>query len=289
MFVSGFTIVRNAIKYDYPVKESIESILPLCDEVIVLVGNSDDGTRALIESIGSAKIKIHQSIWNDALRVGGKVLAVETDKAFKLINPKADWCIYIQADEVIHEQYHKKVLKAMQTWLTHKEVEGLLFGYKHFFGNFNYLATSRSYYRNEIRVIRNNPAIISYRDAQGFRKNGEKLNVKPSEGQVYHYGWVRHPDMMRQKIKNFHQLWHNDDWIDAQENLNRDFDYNEIDSVETFNGSHPSVMKSRIKLKNWDFKPSFNPIQKSFKKKLLFWLESKTGIRLGEYKNYKLL
>ena len=48
MKVSGFTFVRNAVKYDYPVVESIASILPLCDEVVVAVGQSEDGTRALI-------------------------------------------------------------------------------------------------------------------------------------------------------------------------------------------------------------------------------------------------
>jgi glycosyltransferase involved in cell wall biosynthesis len=78
MFVSGFTIVRNAVRYDYPVVEAIQSILPICDEVIVLVGNSEDDTLALIESIGSDKIKIHHSVWDDSLRQGGIVLAIET-------------------------------------------------------------------------------------------------------------------------------------------------------------------------------------------------------------------
>lgn len=34
MKVSGFTFVRNAVKYDYPIVESIQSILPLVDEEI---------------------------------------------------------------------------------------------------------------------------------------------------------------------------------------------------------------------------------------------------------------
>src|SRR5438128_218023 len=101
MFVSGFTIVRNAVKYDYPVVEAIRSILPVCDEMIVLIGNSEDETEALIESINSPKVKIHHSTWDDSLREGGRVLAVETDKAFKLINPAADWAFYIQADECL--------------------------------------------------------------------------------------------------------------------------------------------------------------------------------------------
>ncbi len=72
MRVSGFTIVRNAIKYDYPVKEAILSILPLCDEVIVAVGKSEDNTLELIKSIPSEKIKIIETVWDDTLREGGQ-------------------------------------------------------------------------------------------------------------------------------------------------------------------------------------------------------------------------
>jgi len=50
MKVSGFTFVRNAIRYDYPVVEAIQSILPLCTELVVAVGNSDDDTLQLIRS-----------------------------------------------------------------------------------------------------------------------------------------------------------------------------------------------------------------------------------------------
>jgi hypothetical protein len=130
--VSGFTIIRNAIKYDYPVVESITSVLPMCDEFIVAVGNSEDDTRKLIESIASDKIKIIDSVWNDELRVGGKVLADETNKAKKAISPDSDWAFYIQSDEVIHEKYHAEILSAMKKWKDNKEIEGLLFKYLHF-------------------------------------------------------------------------------------------------------------------------------------------------------------
>jgi len=80
MFVSGFTFVRNAVKYDYPVEASVRSLLPLVDELIVCLGNSDDTTEALIKSIADPKIKIIHSVWDDSLREGGRVLAVETNK-----------------------------------------------------------------------------------------------------------------------------------------------------------------------------------------------------------------
>jgi glycosyltransferase involved in cell wall biosynthesis len=124
MKVSGFTFIRNAIKFDYPILEAIQSILPLCDEFIVAVGNSEDTTRALIESINSPKIKIVDTQWNDALRDGGQVLADETNKALKFVSSDSDWAFYIQGDEVIHEKYHSAIYAAMELWKDDSGIEG---------------------------------------------------------------------------------------------------------------------------------------------------------------------
>lgn len=103
MKISGFTIIRNAVINDYPIVEAIRSILPVVDEMIILVGNSDDDTIGLMQSINDPKIKIHHSVWDASLRTGGSVLAVETNKAFQLIDPESDWAFYIQGDEAVHE------------------------------------------------------------------------------------------------------------------------------------------------------------------------------------------
>ena len=186
MKVSGFTVIRNAITYDYPIVEAILSILPLCDEVIVAVGNSDDDTLQLIQNI-DPKIRIIETIWDDTLREGGRVLAVETDKAFAAISNDSDWAFYIQGDEVIHEKYHTTIIAAMNKYKDDLKVEGLLFNYKHFYGSYDYVGSSLSWYLDEIRIVRNRNDIFSYRDAQGFRKlPNEKLNVKKIDAFVYH-------------------------------------------------------------------------------------------------------
>jgi glycosyltransferase involved in cell wall biosynthesis len=184
MKVSGFTFVKNAVKFSFPVVESITSILPICDEFIVSVGDSDDGTLELIQSINSPKIKIIRSVWDNSLREGGKVLAVETNKAFDAVLPDSDWAFYIQADEVVHEKYHAEIKAQMQRWKDNPEVEGLLFKYLHFYGTYDFLGDSRKWYRNEIRIIRNDKTIRSYKDAQGFRKSDQKLKVKPMDAKA---------------------------------------------------------------------------------------------------------
>ena len=289
MKISGFTIVRNAIQFDYPIVEAITSILPLCDEVIVAVGKSKDNTLELIKSINSPKIKIIETIWNDALREGGRVLADETNKAFAAISSDSDWAFYIQGDEVIHEDYLPIIKAAMQEQKDNKRVEGLLFNYNHFYGSYDYIGDARQWYRKEIRVIRNDKNISSYKDAQGFRKNNEKLNVKAIDAFVYHYGWVKPPEAQQAKQQTFHKLWHTDEWMKKNISQNDKFDYSDIDSLQCFEGKHPKVMQERINKMNWKF--SFDPTKKklSIKLKVLIFIEKNFGWRIGEYQNYKII
>ncbi|MFA7381085.1 MAG: glycosyltransferase family 2 protein [Bacteroidia bacterium] len=290
MLVSGFTFVRNAIKFDYPIVEAINSILPVCDEVVVAVGKSEDDTLGLIQSINSPKIKILETVWDDSLREGGQVLAVETNKAFDAVNPDADWAFYIQGDECFHEGGREVLLHAMEKWKDEEQVDGLLFNYRHFYGSYDYLGDSRKWYRKEIRVIKNNRHIRSYRDAQGFRKDdGSKLLVKPVEAYIHHYGWVKHPKDMMAKQQSFHRMWHDDTWVDKNVPKGEQFDYSGIDSLQKFTGTHPQVMQERIQRINWDL--GFDPSRKkyTFKIWLLHIVERLTGWRPGEYKNYKLM
>ena len=291
MKVSGFTFIKNAVQFDYPVVESIRSILPLCDEMIVAVGDSTDGTRELITSIGSDKIKVIDTVWDPSLREDGAVLADETNKAFHAITGNPDWCFYIQGDEVLHEQYHEAVLKSMQQWKDDQEVDGLLFKYLHFYGSFDYVATSSRWYRNEIRIIRHNPNIYSYRDAQGFRKEDDrKLKVKSIDAVMYHYGWVRPPKTMMDKRRNFGHYWGGDRVTESfiKENSG-DFDYSEIDALEKFKGSHPEVMKARIAGMNWQFDYDLSYNNLTLKDHFKNIMEKWTGIRPFDYRNYILL
>ena len=289
LFVSGFTFIRNALKLDYPIKEAILSILPLCDEVVVAVGNSDDETRAYIQGIESDKIRIIDTTWDDSLRKGGVVLALETDKALAAVNPNADWCIYVQGDECYHEQDYPVIRKAMESYLNDTKVEGLLFKYHHFYGSYDYLADSRSWYRQEIRIVRNNIGVKSWKDAQGFRIDGRKLSVKAIDAAIYHFGWVRPPAFMMAKNVEASKYWHSDVYIQQKFDPQKDFDYTGIDSVKPFTGTHPQVMQDRIKRINWKFERDPQVKRFGFKKRVLHWIEEKTGWRVGEHKNFKII
>ncbi|MBL7725628.1 MAG: glycosyltransferase family 2 protein [Chitinophagaceae bacterium] len=290
MIIHGFTFVRNAVKYDFPVVESITSILPIVDEFIVNVGNSDDNTLQLIESIGSPKIKIFHSVWDDSVREGGRVLAIETDKTFAKISPDADWAFYIQADEVVHENDLATIQNEAQKHLPNKEVEGLLFKYRHFYGTYDYVGDSRRWYNREIRLIRNDKSIRSYRDAQGFRKNNRKLKVKLIDAYINHYGWVKHPQKQQYKRDNFGILWNNDQHAVEQEEKQALFDYiKDADVLAPFKGTHPAVMQKRISEKNWEATFDLSRKNLSVKDRFLYKIEKVTGHRLFDYRNYRII
>jgi hypothetical protein len=287
MKVSGFTFIRNALKFDYPIVAAIHSILPLCDEVVVCVGQSDDETRELIQSIDSSKIKIIDSVWDENLKTGGKVLAVETDKAFAAVAADSDWAFYIQGDEVIHENDYDTILNAMQQYKDNPNVECLVFKYLHFYGNYKYVADSRKWYRREMRIIKNDKTIHSFKDAQGFRRNDEKLKGKLIDACVYHYGWVKNPYLQKQKKYNFNTLYSNAkaNLVLAQTEL---YDYQNIDSLKLFTGTHPAYIHNKINAMDWDFE--FDLSKKKLTLKEMFYriVEKYTGKRLFEFTNYRL-
>ena len=288
MKVAGFTFIRNAILNDYSIKEAILSILPICDEFVVAVGDSDDETRKLIESINSPKIKIIDTVWDMSLRAGGQTFALETDKAFRAISDDVDWAFYIQGDECVHEKYLPLIQKEMQHNLNNAKIEGLLFKYLHFYASYDFFGQSRRWYRREIRVVKRNLNVQSYRDAQGFRIDGRKINVKLIDAYIYHYGWVKPPKGLINKVNNFNTFYHDEEWINENKLISNEFDYNNADQLVKFTDSHPKVFQERKDKMNWEFDFDITKANKklTLRRRILAWIEQRFGLRLFEYKNY---
>jgi glycosyltransferase involved in cell wall biosynthesis len=286
--VSGFTFIRNAVLLDYPIVAAIQSILPLCDEVVVAVGNSTDETLKLIQNI-DPKVRIIQTIWDDTLRENGRVLAVETDKALAAIDPASDWAIYIQGDEVMHEADHPEILKAMTRFQHDQDVDGLLFDYLHFYGSYDYIGVSNNWYKKEIRIVKPGRGIFSFRDAQGFRKTpDQKLKVALANARVFHYGWVKDPQAMQRKQESFHKLWHDDAWLEKNIKVAAAFDYEDhIHELARFEGTHPQWIAPRIAARNWTFQMDITRRKRTLKNRVKNLLKL-IGIDTN-YANYTLI
>jgi glycosyltransferase involved in cell wall biosynthesis len=314
MKVSGFTFIKNATKLYIPLRESILSVLPLVDEFVIAVGDNDadDSTQQIIDSIDSNKIKVIHTKWDTKTYIKNTEFARQTDIAKEACT--GDWLIYIQADEAIHEQDHLAIQKAMQKYQNDEDVEGLLFKYLHFWGDYNHFHKSHNWYPREIRIIKNSPQIHSWRDAQSFRKfdsfdyspsdynseRGEKLNVKLIDAYIYHYGYVRPPHMMSYKSQVMHSSYHGKkkaDEIAAREP--KEFDYGPLQHLVYFKGTHPRVMKKWMSKFDWEEKLQYSgkrnterPMHKheKLKYRIVTWIEQNllNGRMIGGFRNYIL-
>jgi glycosyltransferase involved in cell wall biosynthesis len=302
MKVSGFTLIRNGTQYDYPYIESLRSLLPLVDELVINVGRGDDDTADKIAEFarteGQGKVLSFESLWplNDPeKKKGGLILSEQTNLALEKCT--GDWCVYLQADEVFHEADAPKLRQAMRESQDRPEVEGILFDYVHFYGSFDVVQKTRSAYRREVRAIRRSSGARSVGDAQSFRKaDGSKLQVIRPGVRVFHYGWVRTPDAMKEKTFFMDQLYHGapkaEDAATITPHTGENYRYKKIWGLKPFRGSHPAVMRERIGKKGWNWDLKHSPLVWTWsdsKKIVLDTLEALTGYRFFEYRSYKLI
>ena len=298
MKISGFTYVRNGLKLKYPFIESIKSLLEIVDEYVIVLGDSDDGSREAIQNLNSAKIKIIDTVWDMNLRKSGKIFAQQSD--IGLDHVTGDWVIHLQADEVLHENEISSLKKYILKYDSDDRVDGLLFPFLNFRGDYEHIHAGRQIHRFEIRAFRKNPLIRAYKDSQGFRtytslqahrdgEKGEKLKVVKINVSIYHYNYVRPPDVMKEKAKIFHSFYNDDKWIAEKFDNMKEVDYNEVDQLKIFKGSHPKVMEDIIKQKDWDFTYDPSKAHTSVRHRILNKIEEWTGYRIGEYKNYKII
>lgn len=293
ILISGFLYVRNGIEYGYPFLEAIQSVLPICDEFIAVIGDSTDGTRDAVESLNSSKIKIIDTIWDTNLRVGGKIFAQQSNIGIDAI--KGKWGFHIQADEVIHEDDLNKIKTAIDNFNDDLKIDGFLFPFLNFWGGYNYIRTSRKVHRYEIRIFRNDKIIRSYRDSQGFRiysgvdayskgEKGKKLKVIKINAPVFHYSYVRPPKLMTKKGAIFNSFYNPKATIESLEK--NEITYDKVDLLEEFKGSHPKLMNKWVKSQNWEFYYDKSKSTMPLKYKFLHFIENLTGYRFFEYKNY---
>lgn len=300
--VSGFSILRNGVKFDYPFRESILSALPLVDEFVVALGQSDDGTREVLTKLAleNPKLKIVDSPWPldqpEKMR-GGQILSEQTNVALDATSRETEWALYLQADEVLSEEDYPAIRSALDKAVAYPQVEGLCFDYVHFYGSFDVVQETRSSYRREVRMIRKLPTLRSLGDAQSFRHtDGRKPTVIRANARVFHYGWVRDPNKMREKTFHMDQLYHGapsaQDAAAMRPHTGDNYRYQKHWGLRKFEHKHPEIMLDRIATRGWRWDLKNSPMvfsRRDVKRVILDLFERASGIRLFEYRCYRLL
>ena len=290
--ISGFSLVRNGLQFDYPFLESWRSILPVVDELVLNIGISDDDSLAVARKFaaeeGNGKVRIFESEWPLHIpekRKSGLILSEQTNLALEQCTH--DWCFYIQADEVIHEDDHPLIRQAVKQAAS-SGAEAVVFEYAHFYGSFDVIQKTRSAYRREMRIIRKSSDARSVGDAQSFLKpGGGKLDAILTAARIFHYGWVRTPEAMRVKTEFMDTLYHGTDVAKNNSHV-----YKRFWGLQQYQGTHPAVMRERIRTKGWKWDLAGSPFiftRSDIKKVILDTIESLTGHRLFEFRNYRLI
>jgi len=303
--VSGFTFIKHGLTLGYPFIESIRSLIPLCQEIIVVVGfenletKEDDGTYVLLQKefsheIEKTLIKLIPAWWDPNLRTDGLILSQQTNIA--LSHCSGDIAQYLQGDEILHEQDYPLIRQGHKFLENNDDIDGLIFQYHHFYGNVNTIKVTKKTYRQEVRTIRLRKNIISWKDAQGFRyADGQKIPCLRINAFIYHYGWARSVASMKVKLKHFTNLYK----VRNQEEEEKDaqFRYERVWGLRAFHGTHPQVLLKWIQEQVDDYKknnqenPDLLSIPYRFRWKdlriiIADFIENITGHRLGEYKNF---
>jgi len=285
MKVSGFTFLRDAEISGYPFIESIESILPIVDEFICVIGKSEDSTREKVEALKNPKIRIVDSKWNESMQDRGFVYGQQ--KMIAQYNCSGDWAFYLEADEVLHEDELPLIHDLMQKHLEAPEVEAFYFNFYHFYGTSDQIGIAG--YRKAPRIIRNTLRTIAPDGLFWVVLDKNKIGRYPraisANANIYHYGHCRKIIKMAEKLKRVGKYWGSD-----HGSFNG---YGDIDLAELrpFEGTHPKVMNEWIETKSEkSFKqnPHFKPSRRDIRNRVRFAIERIFNVEISK-KHFKAI
>jgi glycosyltransferase involved in cell wall biosynthesis len=284
--ISGFTFIRNGVELGFPFEASIRSLLPLVDEFVVVVGKSNDDTLARIHAIGSSKIRVIETIWNERMADRGFVYAQQ--KMMAQFACTGDWAFYLEGDEVVHEAELANIRASVDKHHNNPAVEAFVFDYFHFYGTPDFVADSPAWYRRECRLIRN--TIRSYApDGQYWlitsdHKKGRNPQAALANAHIYHYGWVRSNEAMQKKLDQVSKFWsHGAPTIR----------YSQFDAqvLQPFTGMHPELVKPWLESsaeKSFTIDPDYKLTKREKRHRWLMKLEKAFGLDFSR-KHFKLV
>ncbi len=245
--VSGFTILRAVPGYEYPIGESLRSMLPLVREVVV-VAQAGDPALAAVHALADPRITFVETDWNEGPTARGLTLARQTNHG--LARCSCPWALYLQADEVLHEADYDAIRSALARYDTVQRVDALWFRFLHFEGSYNYVNPLR--YRRQCRLVRNDGRLESVRDAAGFgRRDGRRLRTRPSGARVFHYGWSAAPAALKAKTLSLARLYHDESFIARRWAAVPAQSIGAVELAFRWRGEHPAVMRDRIARQDW--------------------------------------
>ena len=227
--------------------EAIHSALPICDEYIIVAGDSDDETLDHLASLDDPRIRIIHTRWSPDTTPQKCLLAQQTNIGLGFCQGR--WCLYLQANEVLHEDSLPQLHGLMEQHADNQAVEAMLLERLTMWSDYDhYIPVYPRRFKYTARIIRPNIGTYSIRDGMsfaifdGFSTKGRYPQSIDSGIDLYRYGFVH---SVAQQAAKFERAVHKTEASEAagmdyySQRLPRQF-------IARYEGSHPQVMTDRI-------------------------------------------
>lgn len=249
--LSAFSYLKNGVVFDYPFIESLLSIAPICDQIIVCYASeSTDGSREALEALQAKlpQLELYPSkVWQTPGLSQGEVIRLAAEEAEAYCD--GDWLLHLQADEV----YLNAEVLSIKNYLDQYhclDIDGFFFQVLHFYADYDMVigpqGAKAGWYQETMRLSRAGKA-KHIQDAwtQLLKEPQSKALRVPIR--IFHYGHVREKEAMRLKASYMERLYH-DLADDYEVCAAQAFEYNAVpkELIEPFDAEHPETMLKRI-------------------------------------------
>lgn len=235
--ISGCTIVRNAVALGYPLRASVASYAPICEEIVLAWDpTSTDATRELVQQIAAEfpQVRLIESCWDMTNRTGGTEIARQTNIAFAQC--RQPWTLYVQADEALHEDAHAE----LRQMILNPECGGIAFSRHSFLRSLN----------DEIPEHRVSGLVRLFRtergqalgDAMQCGVDKEAGAIVASLGRLFNYSRLGCEDAILKRCRNLHAFYHI-----PEENIKTADECGLGLTTESFSGSHPAPIEKEFR------------------------------------------
>lgn len=175
-----FSIIRNGITNGYPFVEAYGSWLREADRIVIVDGESDDGTKDALDELAAIapQLEVVSRPW-PTTGTGGVAIAELTQAALDLARPGASRLVYVQADEVFTPAQRELMSAGTATAL---EFAGCV----NFWNSFD-AVLSNDFPLSYVRAFPADDVVRSIGD--GFSFELGSIPIERTTDEILHYGW----------------------------------------------------------------------------------------------------
>jgi glycosyltransferase involved in cell wall biosynthesis len=204
---NGISLCMIAKDEEKLIGQAILSALPIVDEVIVVDTGSKDKTPIIAEALGARVI-----LYDGPKDENGRIKDFSHARNVSIRAAKNPWILRIDADECIPRECVFNIWKLAQV---EGPVDAYLFTLRNYLEDPSKSANPKWALSETFRMFKNDPSIYYTRPvhediddslAEDFDKTGKKRTITRTNFPIFHYGYLRGGDYVKDKHEWYYTL-----------------------------------------------------------------------------------